>query len=223
MRLPERIEAVVFDMDGTLLDTERLYRTAMFDVCESMGVQMTDALHLSLIGAPPDLGRMRLKAAFGQDFETDLYAHHVHEALEAVSLAGVPLKAGALEILGFLKGRGIATGLATSTVRDAALPRLDRAGLLSLLDVVITRTDVTHGKPHPESYLAAATALKAEPVMCVAVEDSHTGVRSAAASGMATVLAPDLLAATDEIAALCVGVVSGLDVLHARLAQHLDR
>ena len=78
---------------------------------------------------------------------------------------------------------------------------------------------MTCAKPHPESYLAAARGLGVAPALCVAVEDSHTGVRSAAAAGMATVLTPDLLAPNDEIATLCIAVIDDLHVLHHHLAQ----
>ena len=218
IRLPDPVAAVVFDMDGTLLDTELLYRSAMHDACRDMGVAMSSELHLSLIGTPPDAGSRLLRAAFGEGFDVEAFGHRVHEGLEAASVDGVPLKPGALDILTFLKARGVPTGLATSTVREVALPRLERAGLLSLLDVVVTRTDVVHGKPHPESYLLAAQRLGVDPACCIAVEDSHTGVRAGVAAGMATLMVPDLLAPTDEIAALCTAVISSLHDLKAALA-----
>lgn len=82
----------------------------------------------------------------------------------------------------------------------------------------MTRSDVTHGKPHPETFLQAAAALNARPANCLALEDSHNGVRAAAAAGMATIMVPDLLAATPEIEALCVGVLPHLDDVRHRIA-----
>ena len=216
LRLEGPVSAVVFDMDGTLLDTEVVYREAMAVVSARMGVAMDDALHLSLIGQPGEVGDRLLRAAHGDAFDTAAFRDDVHAWFDAPGRTAAPLKPGAVELLRHLRDRRIGVGLATSTRRVIALRRLEQAGLLGFMDHVVTRTDVTHGKPHPESYLAAA-GLGVGVEHCLAVEDSYTGVRSAAASGMRTVMVPDLLPATEEMHGLCVGVVADLTVLLAAL------
>ena len=209
-RPPSPLAAVVFDMDGTLLDTELLYREAMTLVCAKMGVEMNHDLHLSLIGAPPEIGNHNLLTAFGPDFPVRTFRDLVHEQMEASDSGGAPFKPGALELLTRLRRSGIGTGLATSTGRKMALSKLEKAGLFPLLDVVVARDDVAHGKPHPESYLHAAARLGVDPKMCVAVEDSPLGVRSAAAAGMYTYMVPDLLPPTEDLLPLCRPAYRGL-------------
>ena len=98
-----------------------------------------------------------------------------------------------------------------------ALGHLGRAGLLDLFDTIVTRDDVTHPKPHPEPYLLAAHRLAVAPARCIALEDSHSGVRAAHAAGMQTIMVPDLVRPTEEIMGLCVAVLDSLVDVH-RLA-----
>lgn len=215
--IPTPLEAVVFDMDGLLLDTEMLYRTAIFAACASQGHAMVDHVHLSLIGTPQELGDAKLMAHFGDGFDLERYHATCAEHFDALCEAGVPLRPGAGELVAWLKAQGVPIGVATSTARGRAEARLARAGLLDSLDVLVTRSDVGQGKPHPESYLKAAAALGAHPARCLALEDSHNGIRSAAAAGMATIMIPDLLPPTEEIAALCAGVLPSLVEVRLRL------
>lgn len=208
--IPAPLEAVIFDMDGLLLDTEALYRTAIFEACAQVGHIMEDALHRRFIGAPKETSAALLKAHFGADFPLLDYYGHCHAAFERLCVDGVPLKPGARDLLEFLKDRGIPRGLATSSDRRPAEDHLARAGVLELLDILVTRSDVTSGKPHPETFLKAAEGLGANPARCVALEDSHNGVRAASAAGMATIMVPDALQPTEEIRSLCAGIVDSL-------------
>ena len=111
--------------------------------------------------------------------------------------------------------------VATSTARPKAEAQLKKAGIFHNFDVLVTRSDVAIGKPHPETFLKAATLLGVDPASCLALEDSHNGVRAAAAAGMSTIMVPDLLPPTPEIAGLCVGVLQSLTDVRIRISQQL--
>ena len=218
-RLPARFDAVVFDMDGTLLDTEGLYREVLFGVCAELGHPMTDAIHRDMIGHPRERNRAMLMRVFGADFPIALYAERARAGMAERCRAGVPLKQGARELLAGLRALGIPCAIATSTAREEALHHLELAGLLEFFAAIVTRSDVTHAKPHPETFLRAAGQLGAEPRHCLAVEDSHNGVRAAHAAGMHTIMVPDMLPPTEEIRALCAMTITGLDALHALIRE----
>jgi len=204
-------------MDGTLLDTEPLYREAMYAAAAERGYQMTDALHVAQVGVPTDGARHILEDAFGSGFPFDQFRKRMHEIMGEIEIArGVSEKSGAREFLELLRARGILTAVVTSTARPAAPDRLMRAGIAELFDVVITRSDVSKGKPHPEPFLAAAERLGVPASACLALEDSPTGVRSAKAAGMQVVMVPDMVPADPETDAICLAVLDDLGVVSAR-------
>jgi HAD superfamily hydrolase (TIGR01509 family) len=210
-------EAVIFDMDGTLLDTELVFRTIVFDVAGQLGYEMTDDVHLAMVGSSHETTNRLLVEAYGVSFPYSVFDEKCRTIMKERLADTVPVKKGALEFLRDLKARGIPTAVATSSRSPHAFGHLGRAELLSMFDTIVTRDDVTHPKPHPEPYLTAAARLGVAAPACVALEDSHSGVRAAHAAGMQTIMVPDLVQPTAEIKRLCVAVVESLAVAH-RLA-----
>jgi len=217
--IPKPLKAVVFDMDGLLLDTEALYRGAIFAACAAQGHQMVDHVHLSLIGAPKDLGDEKLTGYFGPTFDLDRYHLACEEHFDGLCATEVPVRPGVIDLLSVLRDAAIPMAVATSTARPKAEAQLKKAGIFQNFDVLVTRSDVARGKPHPETFLKAAARLGVDPSNCLALEDSHNGVRAAAAAGMSTIMVPDLLPPTPEIAGLCVGVLQSLDDVRIRISQ----
>jgi HAD superfamily hydrolase (TIGR01509 family) len=221
--IPKPLTAVIFDKDGLLLDTETVVRKAMFQACEDLGHRMTDALHLGLIGQARDANDATFMAHYGADFPLADYRERCRIYFEDICRTEVPVKSGARELLAFLKERRIPAAVATSTGRARSEENLRRTGLGEFVAVLVSRDDVRLAKPHPESFLKAAALLGVSPRECLALEDSHHGVRAAHAAGMATIMVPDMLEATPEIRGLCAGVVPGLAQVQELIERSLSQ
>lgn len=221
--VPDPLQAVVFDMDGLLLDTETMFREVARAVCSELGFEMLDDIHLSMIGLPAERGEAVLRERFGTSFPLDRYRTGCRTLFRDRCRVEVPVKSGAQDILERLETLGIPTAVATSTARAPALDHLRRAGLLGLFRTVVTRDDVSRGKPDPDPFLLAASRLGVDPRHCLALEDSHNGIRAAHAAGMHVVMVPDLLPPTDEIAGLCAAVMPDLHAVREAVERALGR
>ncbi len=218
--LHEPFDAAVFDMDGTLLDTESVFRAIVFEVVGELGFEMTDHVHGRMVGSSHEATEKLLIEAYGVSFPYADFDRHCRDRMvNHTRDSAIPVKHGARELLGALKANHIPIAVATSSRGPHARSHLGAAGLLDLFDVVVTRDDVVRPKPHPEPYLLAADRLGADPTRCLAFEDSHAGVRAAHAAGMRTIMVPDLVAPTDEVARLCIAVLESLAHAHEGLPE----
>ena len=209
-------DAAIFDMDGTLLDTEAVFRDIVFDVCTELGFEMTHDVHSAMVGSSHERTSQLLIEAYGVAFPYAMFDEKCRLTMRERSHTGVPVKAGAVEFITELRARGIPTAVATSSRNPHAEHHLSAAGLLDLFETVVTRDDVVNPKPHPEPYLTAAERLGVDPTRCLALEDSHSGVHAAHAAGMQTVMVPDLVGPNDAIHALGISIMESL--VHVHLA-----
>lgn len=194
MSLPRRPRAVVFDLDGTLIDSEALVKEAHFAACEQMGVTMSEAQFLALVGMHREANDVQLRSYYGDDFPLDEF---IANTRAHVGDRVAPLKAGALELMQTLDEIALPFALATSSRRPWVDKHFAAHGLHERFRAVVTRQDCIEGKPHPEPYLNASRLLGAAPSDVLALEDSYAGVESAHAAGCMTVMVPDLLLPTE--------------------------
>ena len=223
MRFPRPVAGVVFDMDGLLIDTEALWRDVQQAEAQAQGLDLPLAVIHSLIGQRWQVNRRILQDHFGPGFDVDAYVAAVSRRHVIACRMGIALKAGVVELLDLLDAQGLPRAIATSSDRQVVDERLGPGGLVQRFHAIVTNEDCAQGKPHQEPYLNAARALGLDPKDCLALEDSHSGVRSAHAAGMMTVMVPDLLPATDEIGGLCISVAETLHQVREALATSTKR
>lgn len=194
------IKYVIFDLDGTLIDTEKYFRIFWKKAAEVNGYTMSDGQALALRSLGRPFAPILMKEWFGEDF--DYYA--VRESRRSLMKAhldkvGLEVKPGAVEALKWLKENGYVVALATATPADRATEQLKEVGLYPYFTKIVSAVQVEKGKPAPDVYLYAAKELGADPAECLAVEDSPNGVLSAAAAGMKVVMVPDQTEPEEEL------------------------
>ncbi|WP_374345262.1 HAD family hydrolase [Phenylobacterium sp.] len=208
MSLPRQPIAVVFDMDGLLVDTETVYRDAMAMTARELGHEVSLDVFRAMIGLPDN--HELLTGHYGADFPVEAFNDRTMVLADEIIAAGVALKAGAEEILDRLDELALPRAIATSSSHRAVASHLGPSGLIPRFHTIVAKGDYTRGKPNPDPYLTAAERLGVDPALCLALEDSHNGVRAAAAAGMMTVMVPDLLDPTEEMHDLCVRIARDL-------------
>ncbi|MCY3857749.1 MAG: HAD family phosphatase [Gammaproteobacteria bacterium] len=210
--------ALVFDLDGLLLDTETIAHNAFVEACHEVGWRRTDFdVYVRCIGRHgPEIGDV-LKAGYGPDFPWDeigpITQRRYHEFIDH---RPADIKPGADELLAYAAENQISCAVATSSRVPSTSAKLKLSNLARFFPVVVTGDDVAKSKPHPEPYLLAAECLGVSADECWALEDSENGVRSAVSAGCIVFQVPDLVQPSPQLLLLGHQVVNSLhDVLSA--------
>ena len=210
VQLPRRPAALVFDMDGLIFDTESLYQEAFALAVTEGGHTMPPETFLGMVGRPWPPSRTVLLETHGADFPVDELVAAWRRHFDLIVETRLALKPGVVELLDTLDQLKLPRAIATSSSHRTADHHLAAHGLANRFDTVVVAGDYANGKPAPDPFLKAAERLGVDPALCLAMEDSYNGARSASAAGMMTIMIPDLPAPTDEIAALCTFVLPDL-------------
>lgn len=188
------IENVVFDMDGVIFDTERLYSRAWHIVGPAYGLSDINTYINRCVGRNAADIRDYILSKNNMGFDADQLALDIRKKIQdIIGCEGLPLKPGVIELLDWLCAHGRKTALATSSSEGVADGYLESSGLKSYFDFIVTGDMITRGKPSPDIYLLACDKLKTPPYRCFAIEDSPTGIQSAYAAGMKPILVPDFV------------------------------
>ncbi len=214
------IKAVIFDMDGLMLDTERLTVKAWDQIGEDLGVGPFGYLVPSLLGRNRAANQATMQEKFhgNPSFETilELKEEYFHKYFAE---HGIPVKEGLFDLLKWLNEAGILTSVATSTVEEIARKELTDAGILPYFTEAVYGNMVKNGKPAPDIFLLAAEKLGVAPENCMVLEDSPSGIRAAFAAGMHPVMVPDLVQPDEEISAMLSRRVESLTCVRAVIEE----
>jgi HAD superfamily hydrolase (TIGR01509 family) len=202
--------AVIFDMDGLLFDTEALYRDALILAADGLGAEASVELFLSTIGLSSEETMKRTGAHFGGAVDMDLLWKNASEHFAAFADTQLRLKPGVTELLDLLDALHMQAAIATSSAPESVSHHLAAHGLQDRFRAVAASGSYARSKPHPDPFLTACGLIGVDPAFCIALEDSHNGVRSASAAGMMTIMVPDLLEANEEMRGLCAHVAMDL-------------
>lgn len=193
-------DAVVFDMDGVIFDSERATMNCWIELAEKYDIKNIEKPYLACTGTTDKRTREIMIEAYGDDFPYDEYAKEAskmyHERYDGGRL---PVKIGVYEILEFLKLKNKKIALASSTKRQKVINQLRDAGILDYFDEIVTGDMVEKSKPDPEIFLLACDRLNVSYNRAYAIEDSYNGVRAAYRGGLIPIMVPDLLPADDEM------------------------
>lgn len=218
------LKAVIFDMDGVLIDTEKYLVKYWCIAAREAGFDMKPEHGMLIRSLAGKYAGPLLQEIFGEEFDyskirarrKELMAAHIREH-------GVEIKPGAQEILAYLKEKGILTAVATATDEQRAERYLTEIGIRKYFDRVICATMVENGKPEPDVYLYAAGEIGCQPKDCIAVEDSPNGVKSAVSAGIPTIMVPDLTQPDQEIAKIIYKKADSLMDLIPLIKSELEK
>lgn len=204
--------ALLLDLDGLLIDTERMVLAAFNAAADELGCSLSPTLFHSLIGRTSRDSEVLLRRAFLDDdvsirsFRTLTQANYERD----LAANGIQLMPGADELLTFLEAAGIRFACATSTARKRAWWKLERAGIAHRFHTLVGGDEVDEGKPAPDIFLEAAVRVKAAPERCIVLEDSLNGIRAAAAAGMTAIMVPDLIEPDAEARGIAYAIAADL-------------
>ncbi len=215
------IEAIIFDLDGLMVDSEPLAKRAWRTMLARHGHTLDKETLGAMFGLRPIDGARLVRDRFSLDLTVEQVAAEKRELFLALVAAGLEPRPGLKQLLNAIDVRGLARAVATSGERDYVPVALDAVGITNGFRAIVTGDDVRNGKPAPDTYLQAAAAINLSPTVCLALEDSPLGVQSAQAAGMACIAVPNEMTAELDLSA-ADWILPSLAVVAERLDEFLQ-
>lgn len=217
------IKTIIFDMDGVIFDTERRMKIFWQKEADRLGLGDIEDFYAECIGSTESYCQDSYAARYPNAPSFHEFLTRTFEMFSEMNeKEGMPLKPGIRELLIYLKEHGYRIGLASSTRKALVEKELQMEDLHSYFDVIVGGDQLKRSKPAPDIYLMACEEIGTDPSEAYAVEDSYNGIRSASSAGMKTIMIPDLLPPTPEIAALCTAVIEDLPAFQQYLKRNED-
>lgn len=214
------IDGVIFDMDGLMFDTERMWATFWEPALATLGLSYKEGLADAARGSAGESMDRILRQFYGPDCDTEAIKAALHREADRAFEAPVPKKPGLDALLGWLDANGIPMAVASSSRRSSILHHLDNWDLTHYFQVIVSGQDVAASKPDPAIFLLAAQKLGTSPARTLVLEDSHNGIRAGAAGGFVTVMVPDMMPATPEMQKLFSAQCADLNEVLEKLKRN---
>ena len=204
-------QALIFDMDGLMLNSEPLYQQAWQAAAQDLGFTLEAELYLSLVGRSSEEADRLFGQMYGDQFPVQAFNDRWEEQWRSlVQQQGIPLQPGLLPLLDWVEQQGLPKAIGTSSNAAEAELCLGLADIRDRFAAIVTADQVTVGKPAPDIFLAAAAQLGMRPAQCLVLEDSNAGVQAAAAAGIPVVMVPDLQSPTAASQAIAQQIFASL-------------
>lgn len=217
------VELIIFDMDGLMLDTERIAFAGWKEAAAKYGYQIEEELYLKTLGMTPIISREIYMEHFGDKFPyKEIRAERMRIAEEIIKTKGVPVKRGLYDLINYLNKINMKKAVATSTSRDNALNLLKQAQIDNFFDCIVCGDEVVNSKPNPEIFLKVADKLQCSYNKCLVLEDSEAGIAAAHEAGMLSIAIPDMKEPSKEVQKLAFKRMNSLVDVQAFLEESLN-